>query len=104
MVSVLHGFIGVLHEIEEGLFAQAFVERNEWKSVGVVALQEHGFARLLCARRLLASKAIRDNLQDAIEQSNQIRGMRFGVQRTSEIQKLGDERTEAVDLSRNVSG
>src|SRR6266403_370292 len=103
MVSVLHGFIGVLDEIEEGLFAQAFVERNERKSAGVVALYEHGFARLLCARRLLASKAIRDNLQDAIEKRDQVCGMRFGMKRTSEIQKLGDEITEPVDFGRNVS-
>src|SRR6267378_628508 len=95
VVSVLHGFVGILHKIEEGLFAQAFVERNERQPARVVALNPHGFARLLFSRRLLAnklaSKAIRDNLQNAIEKRDQIRGMRFGMKRASKVEKLCDE-------------
>src|SRR6267378_2084096 len=41
VVSVQHGFVGVLHEIEEGLFAQAFVERNERQPARVVAFDLH---------------------------------------------------------------
>src|SRR6267378_5045782 len=103
MVCLLHGLVGILHEVEEGLLAQAFVERNERQSACVVPFDTNRFARLLCARSLFASKTIRDNLQDPIEKRDQVRGMRFGVKRASEVQKLGDEITEPIDFGRNVS-
>ncbi len=94
VVVVLHGFVGILHQIEEGLLAQAFVERNQRQSALVVALDAHRFT----------CKTLGDNLQDAIEKGGQVRGMRLRMQRTSEVQKLGDQGAEPVDFGRNVAG
>ena len=74
MVLILHGFVGILHQIEEGLLAQAFVERNERQSAGVVALDAHRLGLLL-----FRIEAIGNRLQNTIEKGGQVRGMRFGV-------------------------
>src|SRR5208283_2333922 len=79
VVLILHGFVGVLHEIEEGLLAQAFVKRNERQSAGVVALYAHGLIRLG-----LGIETPGDNLQHAIEKRGQVRGLPLRMQRTSE--------------------
>src|SRR5450631_1332506 len=102
-VFVLHGLVGVLHEIEEGLLAQAFVERNGRQVLCVVAFDAHRFTHILVARlrsasKLSAVKAISDNLQDAIKKRDQVRRMRLRVKRTSKIQKLGNQGAEPVDF------
>src|SRR5271170_6753581 len=94
VIFVLHGFVSVLHEIKKGLLAQAFVERNERQSTGIVAFDAHRFPR----------KTRSDNLQDTIKQGGQVRGIRLRMKRTSEVQKLGNQSTQPIDLSRNVAG
>jgi len=90
-----HGFIGILHQIEEGLLAQALIERNEWKIARVFALHAH---------RLFAGKTRGNNLQHAIKQRSQVGGIRLRMQRAGEVEKLGHEGAKPVDLGRNVSG
>src|SRR5580700_7204105 len=99
LILILHSLVSILHQIQEGLLAQTFIERNQRQPAGVVAFDAHcltsnGFPR----------KTSSHNLQNAIEKRDQIRRMWFGMKRTSEIQKLGDQVAEPVNLGRNVSG
>ena len=90
---IFHGFISILHEIQKSLLAQALIERNRRQSASVVALDSYRFTHFPIAR-----KARSDNLQYAVEKSNQICRLWLRMQGTSEVQKFCDESAEPVDL------
>jgi len=68
----------ILHQIEEGLLAQALIERNEWKIARVFALHAH---------RLFAGKTRGNNC--STRSSNAVRSAGFGCAcNGGEVEKL----------------
>src|ERR1700690_342179 len=59
---IFHRFIGILHQIEKRLLAQAFVERNQRKVGGIMTFDLHW----------LPFPAHRNNIEDAIENRRQV--------------------------------
>ncbi len=88
-----HRFVGILHKVEKRLLAQTLIERHQRQICVIVAFDLH---RLPFPSR-------RHHVKRAVKNCRQVGRLQLRVQRPGEVQKLGDQRAQPVDLRRDVT-